>query len=165
MINLRPFKESDKPEVIRQLNNKNVSRFTSERVPFPYTEADGEKFFSYVRDPEGHHYFAITFNDQLIGGAGIHPQILNAAHVVEIGYWIGEEFWGKGYMSEAVRQLIEKSKEIKGVKKIMAKTSRENIASCKILEKFGFKIEGTLEKHFFKRGEYFDELVWGLMLK
>jgi RimJ/RimL family protein N-acetyltransferase len=145
------------------LDNKNVSRFTSDRVPFPYINEDANKFFEYVKNPEGHIYLAIELNKELIGGLGIHPQELNLNRNVEIGYWIGEEYWGKGYTFFAVQLALKIAFENTNINKIIARTIEGNIASEKILAKSGFQQEGLLRKNVFKRAAFLDEKYWGLL--
>jgi [ribosomal protein S5]-alanine N-acetyltransferase len=108
MIALRKLEETDKPEITRLMNNENVSRYMTDRVPFPYTSKDCDTFFEFIKNTPNDFFFAITLNDKVIGGLGLHRQPLNSAHVIELGYWLGEEYWSKGYASVAVRLAIQR---------------------------------------------------------
>ena len=163
MITLRKFNEGDLNRLVELLNNKNVSQFTSDRIPFPYTVQDAERFLSIAIKGEGDVLQAILWNEKLIGGIGIHPQPLNASKNVEIGYWIGEEYWGKGFTMEAVRLIIHEVFRNPDIHKIMARTLEGNSASEKILIKSGFQLEGELKEHIFKRGKFLNEKYWGLL--
>jgi RimJ/RimL family protein N-acetyltransferase len=107
---------------------------------------------------------AVTLNGKLIGGAGIHPQEMNLKYNAEIGYWLGQEYWGNGYATEVVQQLISIAKESKKFHKLFARTFEGNLASEKVLIKNGFVHEGTLKEHIFKRGKFLNEKIWGLIL-
>jgi RimJ/RimL family protein N-acetyltransferase len=163
MIAIRPLAEDDKKELARLLNNKQVSRYMTDRVPFPYSEKDADAFLEFVKNTPRDFFYAITSDSHFIGGLGLHRQPLNASHVLELGYWIGEEFWNKGYASAAVKLGIQAAFSVEGITKIMAKTYSVNIASEKVLLKNGFQEEGLLKSHINKKGVLYDEKIFGLV--
>ncbi|MCE3226464.1 MAG: acetyltransferase [Bacteroidetes bacterium] len=163
MIALRNLDVQDKPEITRLMNSENVSRYMTDRVPFPYTLSDCDSFFEFVKNTPNDFFFAITLNNKVIGGLGLHRQPLNSSHVLELGYWIGEEYWNKGYASEAVKLGIQKAFSVEGITKIIARVYSGNSASDKVLFKNGFKEEGFLKEHIMKRGKVYDEKIFGLI--
>lgn len=164
MIQFRTFREEDVEELSLLLNNPNVSQFTSDHIPYPYTKEDAIKFLERVKTMPVEYMNAVTLNGKLIGGAGIHPQEMNLKYNAEIGYWLGQEYWGKGYATEVVQKLISIAKESKNFHKLFARTFEGNLASEKVLQKNGFVHEGTLKEHIFKRGKFLNEKIWGLIL-
>lgn len=164
MIKFRKFTEKDIDDLVVLLNNEKVSRFTSDNIPFPYGKEDALNFLDKIKTMPANYINAVTLNGKLMGGAGIHPQAMNLRFNAEIGYWLGEEFWGKGYATEVVQLLIQVAKDSKQFHKLFARTFVGNTASEKVLQKNGFVLEGTLKEHVFKRGEFVDEKIWGLIL-
>jgi RimJ/RimL family protein N-acetyltransferase len=162
-IVLRKFSDGDLPELVRLLNNANVSKYTSDRIPYPYTEEDGKKFLLFMNEAQKDHFFAVTAEGKLIGGGGIHHQTMNLSRNVEIGYWLGEEYWGKGYAKELVKELLMICFTLPEIHKVFARTIDGNIASEKALSSNGFVPEGILKEHVFKRGRFYDEKYWGLL--
>jgi RimJ/RimL family protein N-acetyltransferase len=161
MIRLRQIFESDKEEMTKLLNNERVSRFTSDRIPFPYSEKDADRFFEVVKSSDD-LFFAIELEGKMIGTLGLHKQpLINNAHNLEIGYWIGEPYWGKGYGTEIVKLGLDAAFSQPGICRVFARVFEGNEASEKILLKNGFELEGILKQHIFKRGKFLDEKIFG----
>lgn len=133
----------------------------SDRVPFPYTNYNADSFFEAVKNSPGDHFFAITLNDELIGGLGLHAQPMNHSRNLEIGYWIGEPFWGKGYCTEAVKLALEIAFTLPDVHRVFARIYAANKSSVKVLLKNGFQLEGILKENIYKNGKFYDEIVLG----
>lgn len=163
MISLRNLTEGDRSRLITLLNNEPVSRYMSDRVPFPYSLSDCDAFFEFVKNAPGDFFYAIEFDGKLIGGLGLHRQPLNSSHVLELGYWIGQEFWNKGYASEAVKLGVKKAFSVEGINKVIARVYSGNIASEKVLIKNGFEEEGLLRGNILKKGKIYDEKIFGLL--
>ncbi len=137
---LRAPKLDDALALQQLANNKNIHKFL-ERLPNPYRHEHAIDFINNLaRSKEEHAYAIITKDKEFIGVAGYH---LNCKSGVELGYWVGEPYWGKGYATEAVRALIVEARKI-GVKQIFAHAISKNIASIRVLKKCGFII--TKEK-------------------
>ncbi|MCC6384482.1 MAG: GNAT family N-acetyltransferase, partial [Bacteroidia bacterium] len=107
------------------------------------------------------HIFAIEVNNEAVGGIGIHPQSDIFFKNAELGYWLAEQYWGRGIISNAVKQMVDFTFTTYRIDRIFARPFGTNIASQKVLEKNNFKLEGRFEKVIFKNGEYADELVYG----
>jgi RimJ/RimL family protein N-acetyltransferase len=110
--------------------------------------------------------FAIVLKkiDKIIGYVEIN-QINQNSKIGCISYWLGEDYWQKGYMSEAIEKVLNYVFNIKRLNKVYAQVNAGNIASQKILEKFGFKLEGRLRKHIYNKHikKLEDKLFYGLL--
>ena len=81
----------------------------------------------------------------------------------ELVYWIGKEFWGKGYMTEAAGRLIKFGFEDLGLERIGVGCFARNKASARVIEKLGFRYEGLARHQFRKDGEFLDELRFSML--
>lgn len=100
--------------------------------------------------------FAITIDDKAIGSIGAFRQSNIHQLTAELGYYIAEEYWGKGIMAEAVKQICEYVFSVSDIIRIYAEPFAYNTASCRVLEKSGFQYEGTLRKNAVKNGKVLD---------
>ena len=159
---LRPFTDTDLSSLVKYANNRNVAKNLTNMFPFPYSEKDGKKFISMTNEAEPRQVFAIDIKGETAGAIGIHPQADIWRNNAELGYWLAEPFWGKGIMTEAVKQMVEYGFVNFEIDRIYARPFGSNIGSQKVLEKAGFVLEGRFEKTIFKYGEYQDELVYAV---
>lgn len=158
---LRPVRRSDAGAMLSLINNFEISKWLS-RVAFPYGAAEAEEFFAAVLDnanPDHARPFAILSKDEpdwMIGCIGVEPHgveggVLSAA--AEFGYWIGEPFWGQGFISEGTLAMIALSFECGGYERLTAGYLDGNGASKRILEKCGFVDIGPKTIFCTARGE------------
>ncbi len=98
----------------------------------------------------------IEWNSEFVGSVGITPQMGWREHVAEIGYWLGEDYWGKGIVPVALGKLTELAFEKLGFSKLYAPVLAPNTASMKVLEKNGYRLEGVLTQEVMKHNQYFD---------
>ena len=143
-ITLRMLEPSDANAMTAMMQNWNVLRMLSS-PPHPYTLADAEGFIASRRrqgnTPEDCTY-AIVVDDTLAGVVGIHP---NLEDQPVLGYWLGEQFWGKGLMSEAVELMVDRYFETSQADALYCAAFLENPASIRIQEKIGFTQIGETE--------------------
>lgn len=159
---LRPWQLSDIESLAKYANNKNVTSFLTNRFPVPYTENDAKNFIEIALNDSTMVKYAIEINGEAIGGIEFYPQADVLCKNIEIGYWIGEPFWGKSIMTEVVKQIIPIGFERFDVTRIYAKCFGGNIGSQKVLENAGFKLEARFEKIIFKYDTFQDELIYGV---
>ena len=107
--------------------------------------------------------FAITVDNMVIGSIGIFRQGNIHRQTAELGYYIAEEYWGKGIMTEAVKQICEYVFAKSDIIRIYAEPFANNIASCRVLEKVGFQYEGTLRSNAVKNGKVIDMEMYSLL--
>lgn len=160
---LRPMEPKDAPSLTKNANNFKVWLNLKDLMPHPYKLGDAEWFINHVSEDDPVQKMGIMIEEQVAGVIGINLNtdiyVMNA----HLGYWIGEPYWGKGYMSKAVKAFIPYIFDHFDIAKIESAAFSRNHASIRILEKNGFRLEGVLRKHAFKNGEYLDESRFGLL--
>jgi RimJ/RimL family protein N-acetyltransferase len=147
---LRAPIRGDVPEIVKLADNRRIFEVLA-HLPNPYTRADGIGFVEIFAQRADQRPFAITLNDVFLGVVGFNyrPDALP-----EIGYWLGEPHWGKGYMSEAVKALLEAAFATGLYPKLQARALASNLGSLNVLEKAGFKRTGeTIDTHAHNAGK------------
>lgn len=162
---LRKWQESDAPSVLKYADNKKISDNLRDVFPHPYTLADAE---FYVKDcaqnsEEAQLCRAIVIDGEAVGSVGIFVQNDVKRKSAELGYWLGEPFWGKGIMSAAVSQICAEAFETFDIVRIYAEPFAHNAASRKVLQKSGFTLEGVMKNSVYKNGEIFDSCMYALL--
>ena len=162
---IRKWELSDAKDLAAGLSNKKVQDNLRDGLPYPYTEQDGKDFISAMlsADENETFAFAITVDNTVIGSIGIFRQENIHRQTAELGYYIAEEYWGKGIMTEAVRQICEYVFRESDIIRIYAEPFVYNIASCRVLEKAGFQYEGTLRSNAVKNGKVMDMKMYSLL--
>ena len=142
---LRPVRESDGPVIAAKLDNWHVVKFTA-RLPYPYTLDDWHRWWSgrQTRGP-GAQDLAITRSDVLMGVIAYEGAMGSAV----LGYWLGEEHWGQGYMSEAARAAVGHAFGASRLDRLTASYQHGNEPSRRILAGLGFRHVGHAK--FFSR--------------
>jgi RimJ/RimL family protein N-acetyltransferase len=164
-IKIRRWKIEDKSELAEVLNNRNILNNLRDGVPYPYTENDAADFINAMlsADPDKTFAFAITLDDKVIGSIGVFRQENIHYRTAELGYYIGEKYWGNGYMTEAVKQACGFVFENSDIIRIYAEPFAYNTGSCRVLEKAGFVYEGTLRSNAYKNGNIIDMKMYALV--
>lgn len=162
---IRKWELSDAKDLAAALSNKKVQDNLRDGLPYPYTEQDGKEFISAMlsADESETFAFAITVDNMVIGSIGIFRQGNIHRQTAELGYYIAEEYWGKGIMTEAVKQICEYVFANSDIIRIYAEPFAYNIASCRALEKAGFQYEGTLRGNAVKNGKVIDMKMYSLL--
>ena len=132
-LTLKKLGISDKDRLIYLIGDSRVSE-TLSNVPYPYTDEDAEYWLNSVNTSE--FKLSIFRNSVLIGGIGLTPE---DDGYWEFGYWLGFEYWGKGYATEACNGLLNYAKTNTSYKNFKANVYKGNTASSKGLEKVGFR--------------------------
>ncbi len=162
-VSLRKFKLEDKQGLIELANNPNIAKNLRDGFPHPYTEEDADNFIQSSIESEPTTRFCIEKNGAYVGNVGLHPDSDIYRKNAEIGYFIGEPFWGQGIASQAIKMMVEYGfKELK-LHRIQAGVFDYNVASRKVLENAGFEYEGTAKEAIFKHGKFYDELKFGIL--
>ena len=162
---IRKWELSDAKDLAAALSNKKVQDNLRDGLPYPYTEQDGKDFISAMlsADENETFAFAITVDNTVIGSIGIFRQENIHRQTAELGYYIAEEYWGKGIMTEAVKQICKYVFAKSDIIRIYAEPFAYNIASCRVLEKAGFQYEGTLRSNAVKNGRVIDMEMYSLL--
>ena len=159
---LRPWTINDLASLVKYANNPEIAKNMTDQFPHPYTEENGKMFIDFATKNFPTHIFAIDIKGKAVGGIGIHPQTDILQKNAEIGYWLAEPFWRKGIITKAIPQMLDFAFKTYDITRVYARPFETNIASQKVLEKTGFKLEARFEKTIFKNGEYLDELVYAI---
>ena len=164
-ITIREWRIEDKADLAENLNNVHVLNNLRDGLPYPYTEKDAEEYIHAMlsSDKENTFAFAVTLDDQVIGSIGVFRCDNIHRRTAELGYYIGEKYWGNGYMTSAVRQICTYVFANPDIIRIFAEPFAKNVASCRVLEKSGFTCEGVLRKNAFKNGEFLDMKMYALI--
>lgn len=155
MIELREFKNEDEELLVSYLNEEAVTKYISARLPQPYMK-EAAAWWVNTGSKIG-IVKAITKNGVLVGSISAIVGEFERQKSAEVGYWIAQPFWGKGFASEA---LAEFSKTIflnTEIVRLYAPVFEGNTASARVLEKCGFKLEAILKKAIYKNGEFYNE--------
>jgi len=161
---LRKMKIEDKIGFAKHANNPKVFENLRDRFPHPYSESDAENFIEFVlssSDPQTN--FTIEFDGEAIGNISIFLKEDVYRKNAEIGYWIGESYWGRGIMTKAVKLIVEYIFSTFDVLRVYATPFSTSLGSMKVLEKAGFKKEAVLSKSVFKNGQFLDEHIYSIL--
>ncbi len=162
-VKLRPFRLEDAPRLTELANNIKIAENLRDGFPHPYTLADAEIFIKMCLNQNPTQAFAIEYNGEYVGNIGVHPEKDVYRKSAEIGYFLGEPFWGKGIMTDAVKQMVEYGFENLDIVRIHTGIFEYNIASQRVLEKCGFKKEAVFEKAIFKKNQLWNEVRYALL--
>lgn len=162
---IRKWRISDRERLAEMLNNPKVLDNLRDGLPYPYTPADGEEYITSMlaADETSTFAFAITVDGVVIGSIGVFRQENIHFRTAELGYYIGEPYWGKGYTTSAVEQVCRYVFDHSDILRIFAEPFARNTASCRVLEKAGFQFEGTLRGNAVKNGEVLDMKLYALV--
>lgn len=162
---IRRWRVEDKDALAENLNNRKVLDNLRDGLPYPYTPRDGEEYIRSMlaADPDKTFAFAVTAGGRVIGSIGVFRCENIHSRTAELGYYIGETYWGKGYMTSAVKQICRHVFETTDIIRIFAEPFARNAASCRVLEKAGFQLEGTLRSNAVKNGTVLDMKLYALI--
>jgi [ribosomal protein S5]-alanine N-acetyltransferase len=153
MLKLVKYSEKHIQGFLEHLNNKNITKWLFLPVE-TYTEEDAKKWLQFCKESDekkDNYLFAIEIDEEFIGGIGLHKKM---EHCFDVGYWIAEKYWGKGYATMALKTITDLALNKLNIDRIQAYVFDGNIASEKVLEKCGYEYEGYLRKSH-KKGKVF----------
>ncbi len=153
------------PALVRHANNRRIWLNLRDRFPHPYTSSDGTSFIRRVRASQPETTFAIEVDNEAAGGIGfmLQPDVERVS--AEIGYWLGEIHWGRGICTDALRAVTQYAIEQHGLTRVFALPFAHNAASCRVLEKAGFVVEGLLRRSAIKDGRTVDQKLYGFIVE
>ena len=160
-ISLRALRQKDTSALSLLANNKNVWINLRDLFPHPYSLADAKKFISAAMKEKPSLTLAIEYEGEACGVIGLVAQTDVYKKSAEIGYWIGEPYWGRGIATIAVRLMTAYGFGRLGLARIYAGVFEYNVASMRVLEKNGYKKEGVFEKAVLKNDRLWDEHRFG----
>ena len=157
---VRPWRLDDAESVARHANNRKIWLGVRDLFPHPYTIQDAREFLHRAISEQPEMKFCVEIEGAAIGGIGVHPGEDVHRHTSTVGYWLGEEFWGRGIMSEAVAAFMDFCFDNFSLRRIYAEAYANNPASARVLEKAGFVFEGRLKNNVIKDGKLLDSLLY-----
>ena len=162
---IRKWKRSDAKDLAIALSNKRIQDNLRDGLPYPYTEQDGADYISAMLSADENEVFAfaVTVDGRAVGSIGVFRRENIHRQTAELGYYLAEEYWGKGIMTEAVTQVCKYVFEKSDVIRIYAEPFAYNAPSCRVLEKAGFQYEGTLRSNAVKNGKILDMKMYSLL--
>ena len=142
-IELRDFRLEDAANVAQLVGDEEVSKWTS-NIPFPYSEQDAINWISTTASDSFKSPYAVEMNGLLSACVSYWP---HESGGIEVGYWVGREFWGKGICTKALKLLMTND-EFPARMDVYAKVMAQNIGSQRVLAKCGFSFlqNGTVFK-------------------
>ena len=164
-VSLREWSMEDAADLKVAISNKKILDNLRDGIPYPYTEEDAEEFIhaALAAEKETQYSFAVTYDGKAIGSIGVFRKENVHRLTAELGYYIAEPYWGKGIMTEAVKQMCTYIFENTDIIRIFAEPYASNQASCRVLEKAGFQLEGTLRQNAVKNGQLVDMKMYAVL--
>ena len=157
---VRPWRLDDAESVVRHANNINVARQLRDRFPHPYTRANANAFLKAATSAPEPSNLAIDVGGEAIGAVGYVPGIDVERFSAEIGYWLGESYWGRGIATEALQLVTTHVFEAFNLLRLFALPFADNAGSIRVLEKAGYVREGLLRSSSVKYGQPRDQLIY-----
>jgi len=167
---LRSLKMNDAKDIAKAANNLNISKWLLV-VPYPYTLKDAKGWIKHSEEkakekPRKDYSFGIELKKEkrIIGGIGLH-KVDTYQGTADLGYWLGQDYWMKGYGSEALEKVIDLAFNKLKLRKLEAGVFAGNPSSGKLLEKYGFKQEGLRKQSRRCKADSIikDEYLYGLL--
>ena len=157
---IRDYRPDDAESLARHANNRKVWLGLRDAFPHPYTVEDAKKFLEGNVGGLPTIHFCLEVEGEAAGGIGLRPGEDVHRHTAELGYWLGEQFWGRGIMSDAVPAFADYCFNQFPLNRIFAMPHSNNPASARVLEKAGFTLEGRLARNVVKDGKVLDSLLY-----
>jgi [ribosomal protein S5]-alanine N-acetyltransferase len=162
---VRSWNPGDEDALVREANNRKIWRNLRDGFPHPYTRRDGRDFLELVAAMDPETYFCIEVKGEAAGAIGYTLSKDVERFSAEIGYWLGEEHWGRGIMTEALRAVTSHAVKAHNLSRVYAVPFDWNTPSFRVLEKAGYVREGRMRKAAYKDGQVVDELVFAFVVE
>ncbi len=160
---IRSWRPGDAPSLSRHADNRKIWLNVRDHFPHPYTLADAEAWIEGAAATRPETQFAIEVDGEAAGGIGVFLQDDVGRRSAELGYWLGEAHWTRGLMTDAVRRFTAYAFDAYDLLRIYALVFEWNPASCRVLEKAGFLLEGRLRRAVVKDGTVMDQWVYAVI--
>lgn len=160
---LRAWQPGDETSLVRHANSRTIWRNLRDAFPQPYTLAEAKRWIEVANPTTPITNFAIVVDRAAVGAIGLVLREDVFRRSAEIGYWLGEEFWGRGIVTEAVRAVTDYAFETFDLCRVYAGVFEWNPASMRVLEKAGYEFECRMKKSVTKDGETIDEFIYAIV--
>ena len=159
---LKNWETSFANSLAESANDVRIVRWLNDGFPHPYTLQNAEQFIANALS-EGAYHRAIISDGKVIGGISAVQKCGAMRFCADLGYWLAPDFWSRGIMTAAVGLFCREIFSSTDINRIEAVVFVPNAASCRVLEKCGFRKEGVLRQSVFKNGQFYDAAVYGLL--
>ena len=160
---VRLWRAADIDSLVAYANNHNIWLNLRDQFPRPYTKRDGREFIREMRRRTPETAFAIAVGGQAVGGIGfmLHTDVERVS--AEIGFWLGEPFWDRGIVTEALIAMTRYAIDTHKLTRLYALPFAWNTASCRVLEKAGYVLEARLQRSAIKNGRIVDQFQYAFI--
>ena len=162
-IECRPLRKEDAPRMAELANNRNIWDHVRDFFPHPYQLQDALDFIDLMNQPGPDRVFGIHTEEGFCGAVGVHPLKDIYRYTAELGYWIGEPYWGLGIATSAVKWVVSDTWRKTDLQRLEAGVFDYNKASMRILEKCNFKKECIQKNRLMKNGKLYDEHLYAIL--
>jgi [ribosomal protein S5]-alanine N-acetyltransferase len=157
---VRSWRHGDAPSLSRHADSRKIWLNVRDHFPHPYTVSDAERWVELATTTMPETQFAIEVAGEAAGGIGLFLRQDVERRGAELGYWLGEAHWGRGLMTGIVREFTRWAFDEFDLLRIFAVVFEWNPASCRVLEKAGYVLEGRLRRAVVKDGHVLDQLMY-----
>jgi RimJ/RimL family protein N-acetyltransferase len=162
---VRQWTLGDLQSLVRHANNRDIWIHLRDRFPHPYLEQHGRDFLEHITTQAPPMVWAIEVEGEAAGGIGLEPKTDIERVSAEIGYWLGQRYWGRGIVTEALTAVTAAAFQQFDLLRIFALPFADNPGSIRVLEKAGYALEGRLPQSTIKDGRVRDQLMFGAYRK
>jgi RimJ/RimL family protein N-acetyltransferase len=164
-VTLRPFQRDVAERLSFLANNENVVAHVRDNFPYPYTISDAHYWIDFCNNKRNENSFhrAVFYGEEFVGGIGVLRQEDIHRYNAEIGYWLGEQYWGLNIMTSALQQMTSWIFENTSINRLFAGVFETNHASMRVLEKAGYHLEAIHRKAITKNGQMLDEHLFVIL--
>lgn len=157
---LRRYRPEDRSELQALGDNLNVSRYLANVFPYPYILENADAWIAAALTETRVCNFALEWRGAFAGGIGLAPMTDMHSGTVELGYWLGESYWGAGLATRAVAAILPYAFDELLFIRVQALVFAANVRSMRVLEKNGFAREGVMRRHIRKNGVVSDAVLY-----
>jgi RimJ/RimL family protein N-acetyltransferase len=162
---LRSWHLEDVGSLVKHANNRKIWVNLRDQFPHPYTQTDGQNWIQTALTVRPETSFAIDVGGMAVGSIGFRLQTDVERFSAEVGYWLGEEFWGRGIGTAALKAATQYAVGAYRLNRIFALPFEGNIASMHVLEKARYRRECQLRKSVYKNGQFMDQLLYAYIVE
>ncbi|HEX8426224.1 GNAT family protein [Hymenobacter sp.] len=157
---LRPWCFADAPALVEYANDQRVAQNLRDTFPHPYTHQDAEFYLCLMADQQRDLHLALEVDGRAVGSIGVHFKTDVRRRSAEIGYWLGQPYWGRGLATAAVQLVSTYVFAHFDVCRLYAVVFSTNLASARVLENAGYELEGIMRKSIVKDGQMLDSRLY-----
>jgi RimJ/RimL family protein N-acetyltransferase len=158
---LRQWQDCDAQGLADIANNKKIYDNLRDAFPHPYSLEDAKQYISNVKNSDT--LFAVIIDNKVAGSVGVFIKDDVYRKSAEIGYYLAEEYWGRGLMTEIIKEVVKFTFENFDIVRIYAEPFARNKGSRRVLEKAGFRLEGILKNSIIKNDIIEDSCVYAIL--